>query len=147
MKSLILAFSACILFSGCVATMAEKPSQKEDKYAVFTAQKPDYGYLPTFPEGLREMAKNHFQYRLKDPTSAIIKVTEPEQCYMRAAPISGGKITQYGWCTRILINAKNSFGAYTGFQIHRIFIKDGAMTEFQANPWFAERWFAAQWLD
>jgi hypothetical protein len=100
----------------------------------------DFNRSGTKPTDVEKVSVGYFEPRLKDPFSAQYKVGEPTQCYMRSAPVTGGKITQYGWCWVVSIDAKNSFGGYVGYENHRLFYGNGLVTEYFPNPFFSEPW-------
>lgn len=125
MKSLLGVALIALALSGCASI------PQEDIHLESAGQK---------PADAEKMAKDYFGPNLKDPFSAQYVVSDPIQCYMRKAPVSGGKISQYGWCTNVSINAKNSFGAYIGYQSHRLFYSYGSVSEYYGNMYFSESW-------
>lgn len=95
-------FAMIILMAGC----ATIPSQQEMANA-------NYGQLPA---NYQDQIKEHFAVMLKDPQSAIYKFKEPTKHYAG----------RYGWKVVLFINAKNSFGGYTGEdEKHFMFYADG----------------------
>ena len=99
----------------------------------------DYG---PYPENYRELIEAYWRPILKDPYSARYHYTrEPFRCYMRDAPVAGGKPVYFGYCVIFAMNAKNSYGAYIGETTYRFFIKNGRTKEFSKNPWFDEFWY------
>jgi hypothetical protein len=101
-----------LLLSGCVAT----PTQQE----IATAY---YGEPPTmvFQE---VMIKSLISSMLKDPDSAKFQFGEPYKNYVIS--YRDGK-TEYGWIVKVAVNAKNSFGGYTGYQTYTILVRDEKM--------------------
>ena len=97
----------CGLFTGCVTA---------DQLA-----KADFGPQPTNPQ---EQVIRYFEYYLKDPDSAKYQFRELTKGYIKDGLIMGGKI-HYGWIQVVDVNAKNSFGAYTGYQRKYIFFENG----------------------
>ena len=80
--------------------------------------KADYG---PYPQDYEQIVKQHMQERLKDPDSAKYQFPgKPVAGYEHIA----GK-TDFGWYLCPLVNAKNSYGAYTGYQQYYIMIKNG----------------------
>lgn len=57
---------------------------------------------------------------LKDPYSAQINFGAPYHAYLKKPLIAGGGMAWYGWAVDANINAKNSFGAYTGFRPYHV---------------------------
>ena len=62
---------------------------------------------------------------LKDPDSAKYQFKEPYKAYVTHYPdqLFPDK-TEYGWIIRVGVNAKNSFGGYTGYQLYRFLVRD-----------------------
>ena len=99
----------------------------------------DYG---AYPDNYEALVKSHFHGILKDPYSAQYRFSKPYKAYLRSAPIAGGHPTIYGYIVDTRINAKNSYGGYTGEKLYRVFIRDWAVVELvQTNPWFSEPWY------
>ena len=130
-KSIVLVMLvAFVALVGCASTATIDPA---------TVEAADYG---PYPENYTELTKDYFQSRLKDPNSAQYRFTEPYQAYLRAAPVAGGKPTSFGYVVDVGVNAKNSFGGYTGEKRHRLFVKNSVVVgEIYPNPWFKERWY------
>lgn len=127
--AIVLALTATVALSGCQTAPADR--------ALVAAG--DYG---PFPDNYKELVSAYWRPLLKDPYSAQYHYAgEPFKCYMREAPISGGKPRLFGWCAMYSMNAKNSYGAYIGEKDYRFFIKDGRTRPFDANPWFDEPWY------
>lgn len=98
-----LASAALFFILGCATEPEKAPSEI------------DYDDVPASYEAA---IQNYFNETLKDPLSIQYReVTKPEKGYIRAPLITGGKKT-YGWLVRATINAKNSYGGYTGFQTY-----------------------------
>lgn len=99
----------------------------------------DYG---PFPENYKTIVSEYYRPTLKDPYSAVyVWNVPPFKCYLRDAPVKGGKPREFGFCTFFKMNAKNSYGAYVGERQERLFIKNGVARELKTNPWFDEPWF------
>lgn len=73
-----------------------------------------------FPIAYRELITRWLQERLTDPASAKIEWTEP-----RAAEIREKNVKASGYTVDFRINSRNKFGTYTGFQKHRVLIRNG----------------------
>jgi hypothetical protein len=84
----------------------------------------DYG---TYPADYQQQIRNYFELRLKDPGSAQYRFYEPEKIVMHKAPIAGGGVDFFGYGVNVDVNAKNSFGAYVGFQRYTFSFRDGKM--------------------
>src|SRR5947209_7164870 len=98
--SLLLA----VLLAGCAAAPA--PSKQQTAAA-------DYG---PYPSNYREIVNAWIKHSMKDPYSVRdVQVGVPEKFWITDPPLLGGK-TIYGYMIAVGLNAKNSFGAYTGRQ-------------------------------
>ncbi|PCI44543.1 MAG: hypothetical protein COB49_10980 [Alphaproteobacteria bacterium] len=83
------------------------------------------------PENYAEQTKAYFDLVLKDPASAkysyvsdFIKV----QCHTFVLRGSQRKLTFAGWARQVAVNAKNSYGGYTGPKLYDVlFNKDGTL--------------------
>jgi hypothetical protein len=73
--------------------------------------------------------------RLKDPYTAVYRFEAPRKGFAQDGALAGGK-RHYGWIVPTWINAKNSFGGYTGVQLYVMFLFEGKVsdiTEMLAN--------------
>jgi hypothetical protein len=98
--ALILSVSA-VFISGC-ALEGQKVQSAE-------AATRDFGECPTDYE---EQIHQKFEETLKDPYSAHYEIGSPYQGKVWRGLLFGGD--GYGWVVDARINAKNSFGGYTG---------------------------------
>ena len=60
---------------------------------------------------------------LKDPDSVKFKWGEPYKCNFPESKNSTAPLL--GWCFRVYYNAKNSFGAYTGYKMEEFRLRKG----------------------
>ena len=127
----ILAIAALVALTGCATTSPSEPAVTPDQISdSLVGSKPSEEDLKSFVANM-----------MKDPESVKFKMGKTHKCYGRGAPISGGKITRYGWCTRMAASGKNSYGAYVGYTEVRIFTSSlGQMQRYVGNPWFTEEW-------
>lgn len=58
------------------------------------------------------------EVRLKDAESARYRFDNPVRAYGNSGLIHGGEVSWTGWAVRTLVNAKNSYGGYTGYKPH-----------------------------
>ena len=70
------------------------------------------------------IVKQSMQNILKDPYSAQYQFGVCTQRGMASVPIAGLP-KQYGYFIPVHINARNSFGGYTGHRLHHFLIKNG----------------------
>ena len=80
----------------------------------------DYG---TAPEDADALITTYLRDRLKDPYSAQVeRVAGPSRMFVKSSLLSPAA---YGWGMCFKVNAKNTFGAYGGFQLHAFIWRDG----------------------
>ena len=96
----------------------------------------------TYPDNYEALVKDYHGRKLKDPFSAQYQVLAPIEGYTRKAPIAGGEPNSFGYMVLASVNAKNSYGGYTGWKPHWFFIMNGVVAgEVVSNPWFDEPWY------
>lgn len=109
--------------SGCAANQTPLPPMAPDPTLAELAAA-DYGQ---YPQNYDAVVKGWTEDSMKDPASVIFKkISKPRKEYMYAErkPVYG-----YSVCT--LLNAKNSYGGYTGNQVYWLMIRDGAVVRSQ----------------
>jgi len=115
MRYLVLVAAA--LLAGCQSM----PTKQQTDSA-------DYGPKPNNHE---QAIKNELSIILKDPDSAKIKyITKPKKNWY-LNPKNFNTKFDYAWLSCANINAKNSFGAYTGYKTHAFFIKNNIVIYHQ----------------
>lgn len=109
-----LAISMVVLMSlGC----ATGPTSQEIASAEYGAPPVDY----------KSQIKKYFNQRLKEPESVRYgQFTEPTKGYSLDAD-SGEWV--FGYHVLVFVNAKNSYGGYTGEQGYSFLFRDGKMVE------------------
>ncbi|MBM6442366.1 hypothetical protein JQF37_01825 [Pseudomonas sp. MIL9] len=105
---------AALLLSGC----ASGPTQQEISSAY-------YGSAPSQSQAESEI-KGYFGRVLKDPYSAQYQFSQPRQGYMIGNAFEGRKLYT-GFIIFVDVNARNSFGGYTGNKSYQFLFKDGRM--------------------
>lgn len=125
--AVIGAVLASLVLSGCAKQLP--PSQAQISAA-------SYGELP---KDYQEQIKNHFNATLKDPYSAQYKFLPTFKGYSQDGPWSqsGGKVT-FGWVSPVLVNAKNSYGGYTGDQKYVFIFSGGVMYDTTLNSQYGK---------
>src|SRR5713101_4670986 len=89
--------------------------------AACSFQKPSpNAYYGNPPEGYEEPIKAAFNVVLKDPDSAKYQFGSPYRAYRNNGLAYGGQVTWTGYAMEVWVNAKNSFGGYTGFQPYTV---------------------------
>jgi hypothetical protein len=85
------------------------------------------GYGSPLPANYKVIIQDYLNTHLKDPFSAVVTWRyAPVQTWIRNAPMQGSQLI-LGWKVVCDVNAKNSFGAYTGFKPYLFMIRDGAV--------------------
>ncbi|WP_137165392.1 hypothetical protein [Salinimonas lutimaris] len=120
MKEKLLSLCLVSFLSGCAGV----PTQQEVANA-------DYGVYPSSHESV---VKNYYMMTLKDPASAQYqRVSNPQKTWL------GNRIdgVTYGYLVCVTLNAKNSFGAYTGYQTDGLLIRNGKVAKYieDGNWW------------
>lgn len=122
MKKLVLAGLVSALLVGCVSnkpTLA--PQVNKPKMTMEDAKRADYG---AYPNNYKEIVRNHYEKVAKDPDSIKYKeITKPKKY---ANNVKG----TFDYLVCVTMNAKNSYGAYTGYSTDRFHIRDGQVVSF-----------------
>jgi hypothetical protein len=82
----------------------------------------DFGPQPT---GYKDKITAYYAYVLKDPESAKYRFGKPYKAYTNAGLAVGGVVSWSGWAVDVQINARNSYGGYTGFESERVLFENG----------------------
>lgn len=114
---IIILFIVLLGFTGCNTGI---PSFEEQARA-------DYGQSIT-NDNARQLAEGFFQQVLKDPTSAQYKWNKVHRGFFRAPLIMGAGVT-YGYILYVSVNAKNSYGGYTGYSRYSFLFRDSRITQ------------------
>ena len=116
---------ASLAISGC-------SSQQPSSQAQISSA--SFGELP---KDYQEQIKNHFNVTLKDPYSAQYKFMPTFKGYSQDGPWSpSGGAVFFGWVSPVLVNAKNSYGGYTGDQKYVFLFSGGVMNDVTAMSQF-----------
>ncbi len=83
-----------------------------------------------FPASYEEVIRGRLATTLKDPYSAQVEIGRPSlgQCQR------GIYGTFHGWVVPVTVNAKNGFGAYTGYQTTYAWFADGLLVRESGSP-------------
>lgn len=84
----------------------------------------DYGPAPANAE---QQSREWLERVLKDPESARLKFGPLVKAVTKDGLVYGGK-THAGWVQIVEVNAKNSYGGYTGYKPYYLFFLGGAIT-------------------
>jgi len=113
--------SMCVLaLVGALTGCATPPSAEELAHL-------DYG---AYPDNYEQLIRAYFDRGLKDPSSLQISggIPAPTQSWQKFM----GSL-KAGYRTCVTYNAKNSFGAYTGYTTTYFLIKDGRIIDAIEN--------------
>lgn len=88
----------------------------------------DYGTMPTAYE---QPIKAQILGALKDPDSARIKLHQPRKAYRVTNWVEP---TLYGYLVVAEVNAKNSYGGYTGYKDYLVFMDGEEILAFTTVP-------------
>ncbi|WP_080783232.1 hypothetical protein [Klebsiella variicola] len=116
---------AIMLFALLLTSCAANPPSQVQLHSA------DYGVLP---DNYQQQIKDWWGRMLKDPYSAQYTFGTPEKAWFKDGILaeSGGAM-RYGWLIPITINAKNSYGGYTGAEAHTIFYSHGKIDSADAQ--------------
>jgi hypothetical protein len=114
MPKIIIAGLFLLALAGCIDSQTKK---------YYDSAAADYGECP---QNYEQTIKNIVSETLKDPYSAQYRFEAPYKGYAN----KGFQGREYGWIVTVGINAKNSFGAYTGEQKHSYLFR-GEHMEFE----------------
>jgi hypothetical protein len=122
MRHFVVALSLALL-AGC----ASLPNSQQAAAA-------DYG---AFPSEYEQIVKSYYDNTLKDPGSAQYRSVTAPQKYWLGDRFTGA---QYGYLVCATLNAKNSYGAYIGFQTDALLIRNGVVIQYiPKGVWFARQ--------
>jgi hypothetical protein len=113
-------FICAAALAGALSGCATPPSAEE-------LARLDYG---AYPENYEQIIRAYFDRGLKDPSSLQISggIPAPTQSWQKFM----GSL-KAGYRTCVTYNAKNSFGAYTGYTTTYFLIKDGRIIDAIEN--------------
>lgn len=116
-----LFFSVVVMVcAGCVQT---GPEQAQRDLEAIATQVADFGAPPERDVAVNA-AREALDRSLKDGPSARMKFGALVRGYVREGSLFDEKVRN-GWVILVDVNAKNSFGAYTGWQTRYIFLVAG----------------------
>ena len=108
----LLGVAVCLAsFNGCASVSPQEVAAA------------DFGKLPT---DYKEMVKRDLLGQLKDPYSAVMTFGEPRKGYAAKGLVNGGG-NRFGYYIPVAVNAKNSYGGYTGDQMYYYFFTEGIL--------------------
>lgn len=125
----ITILSSTVILSACAPNQKMIDAQKEDdefSQAVknINLETADVG---TQPNNYQALVESAVREKLKDPDSAkFSNFTNPRKEVM----VENHNFI-YGYSTCVLVNAKNSYGGYTGNQLYWVFIRNDKVLRIQ----------------
>ena len=132
LKFVVLPFLFLVMFlmSGC-ATVEIIPEENQSTEA------------GAYPENYKELVNQYFDNRLKEPYTAKFRFIEkPARALQRFPSGPEGDNRHLGYLVYVDVNAKNSYGGYTGWEEFRFLIRDGQIVHrFTRNPHIIETWY------
>lgn len=114
MKKTLAALGMAFALAGCAAA----PTQQQINSA-------DYGYS-IYQADAEVLVKQFFESVLKDPESAKYRFGEVYRGYMVGSAFEGRKL-EAGYLIDVNVNAKNSYGGYTGGKPYKFLIRSGKL--------------------
>lgn len=90
-------------------------------------ERADYGQ-PIAQEQAEERIKQYFNGTLKDPSSAQYQFSKVEQGYIIGSAFEGKPLFA-GYIISANVNAKNSYGGYTGNQGYQFLFQNGLLVK------------------
>lgn len=113
MKRILATATVVFGLTGC----ASGPTQQQLDQAYYGSETPQ--------EECESIATRAINARLKDPGSAQYNFGVCEKGWLSSVPIMGYPV-EYGYYIRGRVNARNSFGGYTGYKEFVVLTRDGA---------------------
>ena len=111
--------TAILICAGCATSGANAGFQSPSQDA-------DFGVIPEVGDDV----KAYFAMFLKDPASAQFRKGHLGKAYCNKGIAWGGDVVWYGYAANIYVNAKNSYGGYTGFKPYTvIWNRDGSINK------------------
>jgi len=116
MRLLVMVVLSALLVTGC----ASGPTPQEIESA-------DYG-ASVYQADAERAVKAFFTNRLKDPESARYSFGSVSRGYMVGSRVQGRKF-EAGYLLDVSVNAKNSYGGYTGAKPYKILLNNDRIVQ------------------
>ncbi len=111
--------------------------------SAFETPGPTYWYgAPPKAVYYEDYIKEYFATILKDPESARYRFGTPRKAYVNNGLIHGGNLGWVGYAMMVGINAKNSYGGYTGEQPYLVLLQPSGrvLRHFQGDSYPLFHW-------
>ena len=118
---------ATLILAGCASEAQRKDAETDIWKKTLPAQNANYG---SYPSNYEQMAKGYFSKTLKDPESARYGTFSKPRKEHVIKNVDIREVT-YGYSFCASVNAKNSYGGYTGSHTYWFFIRDGQIIRAQ----------------
>lgn len=119
----VLVFTVATALAALLGGCDTSPPSKEQLESVNYGPKPD---------DYQQIIRDYLRNRLTDPTAAILDFKAgPTQLYQKVTVVRG---LQFGWAVCVMVNDKNTRGAYMGFTPGVYFIRDGKVVAHNGGP-------------
>lgn len=117
--------TTALLLVSCLSAALALPLAAQSKNATPAATPvasipPDSPKYGVYPIAYREIITEWLKDRLLDVSTAKLEFEEP-----KAGDITQKRVRASGYTVDFRVNSKNKFGMYTGFQKHRVLIRNG----------------------
>lgn len=121
MRAIATSIMSIALVMGYPALAGKKDKEIAAWKSTLPAADADYG---AYPDNYEQLIKEYLARSLKDPDSVrYTDFTKPRKEH--AIENAGLKQAIYGYSSCVLVNAKNSYGGYTGNHQYWFFIQNG----------------------
>ena len=126
-ERLLAALLGSFLLAGCLP--------KPTVLTMEQIRRMDYG---SYPRNYEQLVKRHLAQTLIDPHSVMYGGFSQPRKYLQVHKnqyVAAGQISYYpSYMVCARVNAKNSYGGYTGWQTHAFFIKNGEVINSDQHP-------------
>lgn len=128
MRNFVIVAATMLLLSGCAAVPHEDPAEKAAEQAWMRSLYQSTDGFGAYPDDYQQIVEQYMAEQLKDPESArYSKFRDPKKDLKIVD--AKKRVATLGYSTCVDINAKNSYGGYTGAKRHWFLIRDGKVVD------------------
>ena len=121
--SLLMVIVGLGVMTAWLGGCSTNPPTREEQESVIYGPRPD---------NFEQIVRDYLRNRLTDPTAAIIEFKAgPTQMYQKDTVI---RDLQFGWAVCVMVNDKNTRGAYEGFTPGVYYIRNGKVVARNGGP-------------